>query len=78
MEVEVTLTASGALQQRHQVIRPDSGGVCFQRFGERAAAASGTAHVVVGDLLDEQMVIGPGPSQRIEHVDEWCFTPRQA
>ena len=55
------------------MVRTDTG-ICVQRFRERAAAAGGTAHVRLGDLLDETVVIGPGPTQRIEHVDEVCVT----
>lgn len=77
LSAEVVLTGSGAVQERHQVIRPDSGGVCLQRFRERPAAAAGTARLVAGTIgLDEQVVIGAGPSHRIEHVREWCLTPQ--
>jgi len=73
LEAEVTLAATGDLAERHAVIRTDTG-VCVQRFRERPAAGSGTARVRLGDLLDETVVIGAGPSQRIEHVDEVCVT----
>lgn len=78
LRAEVVLTGSGAVQERHQVIRPDSGGVCLQRFRERPAAGAGTARLVAGTIgLDEQVDIGAGPSHRVEHVQEWCLTPER-
>lgn len=75
LRAEVTLTASGAVQERHQVIRPDSGGVCLQRFREQPAAATGSATLVAPSIgLEEQVPIGAAPSQRIEHVQEWCLS----
>ena len=75
LRAEVTLTAAGAVQGRHQVIRPDSGAVCLQRFRERPAAGAGTATLVAATIgLEEQVTIGAAPSQRIEHVQEWCVT----
>ena len=75
LRAEVTLAASGPVQERHQVIRPDSGGVCLQRFRERPAAGTGTATLVAASIgLDEQVPIGAAPSQRIEHVQEWCLS----
>ncbi len=73
LRAEVTLVATGELAERREVIRTDTG-ICVQRFRERAAAASGTASVRLGDLLDETVVISAGPTQRIEHVDEVCVT----
>lgn len=56
------------------MIRPDSGGVCLQRFREQPAAATGTATLVAGTIgLDEQVTITAAPSHRIEHVQEWCL-----
>jgi hypothetical protein len=75
LRAEVTLTASGPVQERHQVIRPDSGGVCLQRFREQPAAGAGTATVVAATIgLDEQVTITAAPSHRIEHVQEWCLS----
>ncbi len=75
LRAEVTLAASGEVHERHEVVRPDSGVVCLQRFRERPAAGAGTATLVAETIgLDEQVTITAAPSHRIEHVQEWCLS----
>jgi hypothetical protein len=75
LRAEVTLTGAGPVQTRRQVIRPDSGGICLQRFRERPAAGNGAATVVAPTIgLEERVTITPAPSHGMQHVQEWCLT----